>query len=97
MSITSRRRVRVSAIPEDVAQILAVSQSEVSTNDYVVGVLSRRYGLEWNPTGKQGQREVIGTTIIVKLPEPLWVELKKEAVPYSTMSDVVIKAIQEDS
>lgn len=68
----------------------------MSITDYVVGVLSRRYGCTWNPAGLPSRKDGIGSTIIVKLPEHLWIDLKKEAMPYSTMSAVVVRAIRED-
>lgn len=92
----SRRRVRVNAIPDDVQKILTIAHPTMSINDYVVGVLSRRYGTEWAPVGRPSRSEEIGESILVKLPEHLWIDLKREAMPYSTMSAVIIQAIRED-
>lgn len=97
MTAKTRRRVKVSKIPEDVQSKLADAHPEISTNDFVTGVLSRRYGFGWDPSGSPAQRDTVGDSIIVKVPEPLWIELKKEAMPYSTMSAVIIKAIREDT
>lgn len=69
----------------------------MSINDYVVGVLSRRYGLPWEPLGLRSRREGVGDNILVRLPEEIWADLKREATPYSNMSEVVIKAIQQES
>ena len=95
--MSGRRRVRVSGIPDDVQQSISNSHPGNSINDYVVGVLSRRYGSEWTPTGQPSRRESVGETILVKVPEPLWAAVKEEAVPYSTMSSVIIQAIREEN
>ena len=89
-----RRRVRISNIPEDVQRLITEAQATMSVNDYVVGVLSRRYGSEWTPTGHLSRRTAVHESALVKLPEPLWAAVKQEAVPYSTMSSVIIDAIR---
>jgi hypothetical protein len=96
-SSLSRRRVRVNSIPPDVQASITASHPETSINDYVVGALSRHYGLSWEPAGRPSRSEVVGESILVKLPEPIWVAVKEEAVPYSTMSAVIIKAIREET
>lgn len=96
MAIPSRRRVRVSRIPKDVQKRITAAHPGMSINDYVVGVLSRRYGYEWEPVGLRSRREDVGDNVLVKLPEAVWVDLKQEATPYSTMSAVIIRAIRED-
>lgn len=83
-------------IPPDVQEIIAASHPETSINDYVVGVVARRYQSDWAPNGIPSRCEEVGDSILVKVPEPLWIELKREALPYSTMSAVIIKAIRED-
>jgi hypothetical protein len=93
----SRRRVRINSIPPDVQAIIAASHPETSINDCVVGALSRRYGLPEEPAGRPSRSETVGESILVKLPEPIWVAVKEEAVPYSTMSAVIIKAIREET
>lgn len=68
----------------------------VSVNDYIVGVLSRRYGHPWTPAGMRSRRDSVGESAFVRLPEEIWIDLKKESVPFSTMSAVIIQAIRED-
>lgn len=93
---TGRRRVRVTGIPEDVRYLLNAAHPEMSINDRVVGTLSKRYAIDWNPVGLPSRRDTVGDSILVKLPEPLWVAVKEEAVPYSTMSAVIIQAMREE-
>jgi hypothetical protein len=89
------KRVRVTGIPDDVQEILAADHPATSINDQVVGVLSQRYGIESKPSGLPSQRESIGPNVALKLPEDIWVAVKEEAVPYSTMSAVIIHSIRE--
>ena len=95
--MTERRRVRVTNIPADVQKIISESHPEMSINDFVLGTLSRRYGIPWAPAGRASRSNAIGDSILVKLPEPVWVAVKEEAVPYSTMSAVITRAIQEEA
>jgi hypothetical protein len=87
----------VTGIPEDVQGLIASEHPEVSVNDRVVGTLARRYGIPWEPVGMPSRRAEVGESILVKLPEPIWAAVKGEAVPYLTMSDVVIRALQEET
>lgn len=95
MPSPERRRVRVNGIPDDVQEIIARAHPEMSINDYVVGALASRYKIDWKPTGMPSQRESVSNSILVKLPEPIWVAVKEEAVPYKTMSAVIIESIKE--
>lgn len=87
----------MTGIPEDVQGLIASEHPEVSVNDRVVGTLARRYGIPWEPVGMPSRRAEVGESILVKLPEPIWAAVKGEAVPYLTMSDVVIRALQEET
>lgn len=95
MSSLERRRVRVSGIPADVQEIIAQAHPEMSINDFVVGVLANRYKQGWTPTGMASRRTGVTDSILVKMPEPIWAAVKAEAVPYLTMSAVIIDAIRE--
>jgi len=91
-----RRRVRVNRIPEDIQNLIASDHPGVSINDRVVGTLARRYGVPWEPVGMPSRRAEVGDSILVKLPEPIWAAVKEEAVPYSTMSTVIIEALRDE-
>jgi len=94
--VIDRRRVRVTNIPEDVREILASGHPAVSVNDRVTGTLARRYDIPWEPVGMPSRRQTVSDSILVRLPEPIWVAVKEEAVPYSTIGSVIIQALREE-
>jgi len=95
--MTDRRRVRVTNIPSDIQELIAADHPQVSVNDRVVGTLAQRYGIEWTPIGMPSRRPAVQESILVRLPEPIWAAVKEEAVPYSTMGDVIIRALREET
>lgn len=90
-----RRRVRIVDIPQPVAAALASDQPERPITDLCNEILSRRYQLDFEPSGRQGRNWDGASSLVLKVPEPVWAALKQEAIPYSTIKQVAINAFAE--
>jgi hypothetical protein len=90
-----RKRVLVADIPAPVLDALAVDQPNRPINDLCAEILSRRYQLPFEPSGRQGRNWKQDASLVLKLPEPVWAALKQEATPYSSIREVVIRALAE--
>lgn len=88
-----RVRVRVNNLPAAVSEALAADERSVT--DACVSILSERYGLPHEPSGQPSRRTEVTDSILLKLPEPVWVKVKREATPYSTLSATIVQALAQ--
>lgn len=91
-----RRRVLIADIPPAVLDALAADQPQRPINDLCAEILSRRYGLPFESSGRNGRNWKQNGNLVLKLPEELWIAIKEEATPYSTIRNVVIQAFAEN-
>lgn len=86
------RRIFVTDIPEPVTQALRNDQPERPINDLCCEILAQRYGLPFIPSGRLGRNWRSSNSLVLKIPEAVWVAVKREATPYSTVRQVAIDA-----
>lgn len=85
----------VEDVPARVLTALTADQPARSINDICSEILSARYGIPYQPSGRKRRGLDHEGALILKLPEPVWAEMKYEAAPYGTLKDVAIRALSE--
>lgn len=86
----------IADIPQPIIEALSADQPERSVNDLASEILSNKYGLWFEPSGRRGRTwNPESRRLVLKLPEQLWATLKEDATPYSTIRQVAIDAFAE--
>jgi len=90
-----RRRVELTDIPQSVVDKLVADGKSRSINDICSGIFAERYGIPYEPTGRKAFRayNLPERRLVLKVPEEVWVALKQDAVPYSSIRQVAIDAL----
>jgi len=85
----------ITNLPAPIRDAIQIDQPNRSINDVAAEILSQRYQLPYRPSGRTRTKQFVTDSLLLKLPEPVWVALKKEATPYSTIRKVAIQAFAD--